>query len=444
MSELAASSLPQEVADFIFDLHDACRRSQRIDEMKDLYSGSFVKLSNKFYSSSPWPPASAVASECESDPLFLAFYSELVLRHTFTSLRPTLSDKISSWSTYVALFEAVLTSDPKSSEEGTFMILPEWAFEVCHEFVYQFQGFCQYRHSVACKGETTSPQSILLRDNQDVWDLPTVMRLLTGVINLSKLQSDPTGQSSPSQMHRVLGYFGALSLSRLSCLLGDFTSSLTAVSFISLTDKNSLHAGLFAAQLSLSYHLGVSYMAVGRTRDAARTLSSMCNAIGRGFKTGYLLKGTKGQEQFGKLEMKMVALVTVLVGMGGGGVKVDDDVVKTIQERFGDKLSKIEEGEEGFEELYTFGCPKFVSPGVPKFTEDEKGTNKSADFYKKQVKMAVARAERARGLGKTRSTLKLYSNVGVDKVEKLVGGGGGGLKDILSLKLRGLQVEGGE
>jgi hypothetical protein len=38
MSELAASSLPQEVADFIFDLHDACRRSQRIDEMKDLVS----------------------------------------------------------------------------------------------------------------------------------------------------------------------------------------------------------------------------------------------------------------------------------------------------------------------------------------------------------------------------------------------------------------------
>ena len=321
------------------------------------------------------------------------------------------------------------------------MILPEWAFEVCHEFVYQFQGFCQYRHSQASKGDPTDPQSALLKSNPEVWDLPTVMRLLTGVIDLSNLRSDPTGKSSPSQMHHVLGYFAAVSLSRLECLLGDFSGSLDAVSFVNLADKSSLHANLFAAQLSLSYHLGVSYMGLGRTRDAARTLGSMCHAIGRGFKTGYLMKGTKGQEQFGKLENKMVALVTVLVGMGGQTVKVDENLMKAVQERFGDKLGKIEQGEEGFEELYTFGCPKFVSPGKPLFSASEKGHNKSGDFYKKQVKLAVARAERVRKLGKTRSTLKLYSKVEVGKVGTLVGSGCGGLPDILSLKVTGLQVE---
>ena len=66
-SEAAAPEIPAAVKDFVFDLHDACRRSQRPDEMKALYSGVFVELSLKHYTHKPWPSADEISSECESD-----------------------------------------------------------------------------------------------------------------------------------------------------------------------------------------------------------------------------------------------------------------------------------------------------------------------------------------------------------------------------------------
>lgn len=67
MSSEAKDEIPSAVRDFVFDLHDACRRSQRPEEMKALYSGVFVELSAKHYTHKPWPSAEEMSSECESD-----------------------------------------------------------------------------------------------------------------------------------------------------------------------------------------------------------------------------------------------------------------------------------------------------------------------------------------------------------------------------------------
>jgi len=75
--------LTSAVKDFVFDLHDAFRRSQRPEELRSLYTYSFAELSVKYYSSEPWPSMAAVASECEGDELFLAMYEELTMRHLF-------------------------------------------------------------------------------------------------------------------------------------------------------------------------------------------------------------------------------------------------------------------------------------------------------------------------------------------------------------------------
>jgi len=100
--------LPESVKDFIFDLHDSCRRSQNLNEQKSLYTQTLKDITSKYFSSSPFPPPEAIKNECESDGLFLAFYDELATRHLFTSMRPGLAEKLESWKVYLRLFDRVL------------------------------------------------------------------------------------------------------------------------------------------------------------------------------------------------------------------------------------------------------------------------------------------------------------------------------------------------
>lgn len=54
-----------------------------------------------------------------------------------------ISDYLSSWENYCRLFDALL-----DCRDTNFVITEEWAFDLVHEFVYQFQSFCQQRGQV--------------------------------------------------------------------------------------------------------------------------------------------------------------------------------------------------------------------------------------------------------------------------------------------------------
>lgn len=54
-----------------------------------------------------------------------------------------LSDYLLSWENYCRLFDALL-----DCRDTNFVITEEWAFDLVHEFVYQFQSFCQMRGQV--------------------------------------------------------------------------------------------------------------------------------------------------------------------------------------------------------------------------------------------------------------------------------------------------------
>ena len=157
-------------ARIILHNNNSCRHSQRPDEMKSIYSGAFIDLSQSLYSSSPWPSSPLISSECENDSLFLTFYDELTTRHMFKNLRPTLSDKVAAWHTYAALFDKLLALDGDTKGDK-FHVLPEWAFEIMHEYVYQFQGFCQARTQL---NQRTEAELKLLKDNEDVWTVGKV------------------------------------------------------------------------------------------------------------------------------------------------------------------------------------------------------------------------------------------------------------------------------
>jgi translation initiation factor 3 subunit L len=151
--------IPASVTDFIFDLFDSVTASQIMDEQHRLYTQEYTDLARKYFSGSgqgqsapnPWPSPMDIVNECNGSPLFLALYREMTFRHYHNTLsRPNIRERLDGWPVYRELFEEILeTANSEEDEEScSFYLLPVWVWDILNEFVYQFQGFCQFRTAV--------------------------------------------------------------------------------------------------------------------------------------------------------------------------------------------------------------------------------------------------------------------------------------------------------
>jgi translation initiation factor 3 subunit L len=302
MSSDADACVPKALTDFVFDLYDSVTLSHIGEEQKRLYNSEFRDLSSKYFANTPWPSPQTIATECNGDPLFLALYRELTHRHWHAVSRINIRDRMEGWQVYRELFEEIL------QEEPNFFIAPEWAFDILNEFVYQFQGFCQFRtalHNSAIKygllkeGESfgsvnlntgSPPQNIVeninLLASADAWEVEQVFSYLNRLVKI--------GITSERPAYQYIGLFASVALSRLECLLGDYSASLKALMPISDAmvvkkddaDQTAVEVvqSVFLARLSMAYHAGISFMMLRRYKDASRIWGDICAYMQRGFK----------------------------------------------------------------------------------------------------------------------------------------------------------------
>ena len=138
--------VPEDVKNFLFDLHDASRNMFDKESVEELYNLRFIELTDRFYDKQPWPSVELIENECqrdrEVDQFFLLFYKEMKMRHLFTKLKPQISDHVAAWHNYISLFDALLLNP-----ELCMSIL--WVCDIVQEFVYHFQDFCQLRCTTA-------------------------------------------------------------------------------------------------------------------------------------------------------------------------------------------------------------------------------------------------------------------------------------------------------
>jgi len=103
-----------------------------------------------------------------------------------------------------------------------------------------------------------------------------------------------------------------------------------------------------------------------------------------------------------------------------------------VRDKHGHQLSKIEAGEEGYEDLFIFACPKFVSPAVPDYGQATTSAAAAAassaggaggsggptgqDAYKLQVGQFMNEMSQQQTLRKLRSYMKLYTSISVGKL----------------------------
>jgi translation initiation factor 3 subunit L len=110
-----------------------------------------------------------------------------------------------------------------------------------------------------------------------------------------------------------------------------------------------------------------------------------------------------GSDQFNKNYDRMIALLAILTHICAPAGLVEDSILRAIREKHGSALSKIDAGEEGYEDLFVFGCPKFVSPSAE-------------DAYKLQVRQFMKEMSSQHSSRKMRSYMKLYTSINITKL----------------------------
>jgi translation initiation factor 3 subunit L len=346
---------------------------------------------------------------------------------------------------YQTLFDKLIAESEVESPVGdALFLLPEWTFDIMHEFLYQFQGFCQFRNGIFANASKYGPggnmegknpahhitENIeILTKNKDAWAVETVMYYLQRLVAI--------GTTSKSPAFQYFGIFSSVTLSRLECLLGDYTATISALAPINASlvvepprgseaDVKAMNAAeivesVFAAKVSMTYHAGVSYLMLRRYKDASKVLGDICATMRRGFQSGSYKK-VAGVEQFTKLYDRMIALLAIITHACPSYALVDESVSTQVRERHGNQLSKIEAGEDGYEDLFIYACPKFINPAVPQYEDAlTMGSAHAHDnAYKLQVNHFMNEMSNQQTMMKLRSYMKLYTSISVEKLGRLV------------------------
>lgn len=230
------------------------------------------------------------------------------------------------------------------------------------EFVYQFQGFCQYRSQLHIR---SSDDMKILAENSSAWSYASVNKLLNGLIRTSGiLDKSVTKITQDSLVRLQFGYFASVELARLECLASDHLSSLRALSYIDALDRSDLAELLPTCQVNLYYHCGVSQLLLRRFTDAIDTLNVAVLYISRILKPGVsAFRSNMVVATLNRILERILALLAIAIALSPGH-RVDDQVRELVISKFKDSLHKMHEGDKKtFISMFENAAPKFIFAG---------------------------------------------------------------------------------
>jgi translation initiation factor 3 subunit L len=406
MSENVDFKLPESISNWIFDLHDATRRSMRSEEVEPLYDVQYRELTEKFFAQTPWPHEKVIAPECNYDDTFLVFYNEMRARHLFTKLKPQLPDFIESWNNYMKVFDCILA--PRGPD---ITLTTQWIHDIIVEFVYQFQGFCQYR----CQVRNRTAEDLKVLDaNRTIWILPVVIGTLR---KLSSKASSTASVTEASDTLELFAYFASIEQARLECLLGDYRGALEVTEHIKLGDRSELYTKLPSCHVNLYYHTGVCQMMLRQYNEAIETFGAISLYVSRIMKPGApsSLKSAQDQSTMKKMLDKILALLAICVCLLPG-VKIDDQVRELVESKFSDKMRRLGLGEMNvFTDMFKNSCPRFISSALPDYGNM---TNLVEEAYDNQVSVFKGEIRQHVAVLRLRSYLRLYASIDLAKLAR--------------------------
>ncbi|KAM0894214.1 hypothetical protein ACQ4PT_024620 [Festuca glaucescens] len=412
--------VPDSVKTFVVHLYRHIR-DKNVFEINQMYEGGFQRLSDRLFRDSPWPSAEAVAPYCDGDHVFLLLYRELWYRHAYARLSPlTASHRSESWSNYCDLFSVVLHGVVN-------MQLPnQWLWDMVDEFVYQFQSFCQYRAKLKNKTEDELQQ---LKQFDKAWNVYGVLNYLQALVEKSDIAqilerekegleqftaTDGYDYEGGSNVLKVLGYYSMIGLLRIHCLLGDYHTGLKCLAPINL-NQQGVYTIVIGSHISTIYHYGFANLMMRRYVDATKEFNKILLYI---LKYKQYHQKSPQYDQILKKNEQMYALLAICLSLCPQNKLIDENVSTQLKEKYNDKMTKMQrfddEAYAAYDELFSYACPKFITPSPPVL--DQPLTNYNQDAYRLQLKLFLYEVKQQQLLSGIRSYLKLYSAITIAKL----------------------------
>ncbi|XP_044296946.1 eukaryotic translation initiation factor 3 subunit L [Varanus komodoensis] len=405
----------------VYELQDSRVSSDVIDqkvyEIQDIYENSWTKLTERFFKNTPWPEAEAIAPQVGNDDVFLILYKELYYRHIYAKVSggPSLEQRFDSYYNYCNLFNYILNADGPAPLE-----LPnQWLWDIIDEFIYQFQSFSQYRWKTSKK---SVDEIDFLRTNPKVWNVHSVLNVLSSLVDKSNINrqlevytsgGDPesvAGEYGRHSLYKMLGYFSLVGLLRLHSLLGDYYQAIKVLENIEL-NKKSMYSRVPECQVTTYYYVGFAYLMMRRYQDAIRVFANILLYIQR--TKSMFQRTTYKYEMINKQNEQMHALLAIALTMYP--MRIDESIHLQLREKYGDKMLRMQKGDlQVYEELFSYSCPKFLSPVVPNY--ENMHPNYHKEPFLQQLKVFTDDVQQHAQLSTIRSFLKLYTTMPVAKL----------------------------
>jgi len=212
-----------------------------------------------------------------------------------------------------------------------------------------------------------------------------------------------------------LGYFSIIGLLRLNSLLGDYHQALEEIQHIKIIRGTNIYSRVPECQMTTYYYVGFAYMMMHRYGDAINTFSSILTFIQRSKNTTLQRSIQYKQDMLNKQTEQMLNLLAICHFFYP--IRLDETLLQVMKESVSpEKLSRLNSGcRQTLEEMFMFGCPKFLSPIPPDFDSPiRSNTHKEPTLH--QCRVFLEDADQQLNLSTIRSLLKLYSTMPVEKL----------------------------
>uniref|UniRef100_A0A1D1Y3Z8 Eukaryotic translation initiation factor 3 subunit L n=1 Tax=Anthurium amnicola TaxID=1678845 RepID=A0A1D1Y3Z8_9ARAE len=411
--------VPDAVKTFVVHLYRYIRE-RNVYEIHQMYEGSFQKLSERMFRESPWPSVEAVAPYVDNDHVFCLLYREMWFRHLYARLAPTGRQRVESWDNYCSLFTVILHGVVN-------MQLPnQWLWDMVDEFVYQFQSYCQYRAKLKSKNEEDLQ---LLRQYDQAWNVYGVLNYLQALVEKSMIiqilerekegleqftATDGYDYDGGSNVLKVLGYYSMIGLLRVHCLLGDYQTGLKCLAPVDISQQG-VFTIVIGSHITTIYHYGFANLMLRRYVEAIREFSKVLLYI---LKTKQYHQKSPQYDQILKKNEQMYALLAICLSLCPQAKLVEENVNNQLREKYNDKMGRMQRYDDEayalYDELFSYACPKFITPSAPIF--DEPLANYNQDAYRLQLKLFLYEVKQQQLLSGLRNFLKLYSTISIGKL----------------------------
>ncbi|KAL4841237.1 hypothetical protein H8958_000950 [Nasalis larvatus] len=163
-------------------------------------------------------------------------------------------------------------------------------------------------------------------------------------------------------------------------------------------------------QVTTYYYVGFAYLMMCRYQDATWVFANILLYIQR--TKSMFQRTTYKYEMINKQNEQTHVLLAIALTMYPIGI--DESIHLQLQEKYGDKMLHMQKGDpQVCEELFSYSCPKFLSPVLPNY--DNVHPNYHKESFLQQSKVFSEVQQQAQ-LSTIPSFLKLYTTMPVAKL----------------------------